>query len=224
MDTYGVPSYKEANPAVLTVVTFPFLFGVMFGDVCHGSMLLIFGLLVCCCNIKSLAGVKPYRYLILLMGIFSTYCGMLYNDFTSLPIEMFPSCYEGKELIDDCVYPFGIDWKWYQGRNNLTYFNSLKMKTSVIFGVVQMSIGICFKALNSIHFRKCLDLFFEFIPQIILMLVLFGYMNALIFVKWLTPWPDTSIAPSIISYMIDMFLKIGAITGEHLLYTKDINE
>lgn len=36
VDTYGVPRYKELNPAVFTLVTFPFLFGVMYGDIGHG--------------------------------------------------------------------------------------------------------------------------------------------------------------------------------------------
>ena len=33
VNTYGVPRYREANPALFTTVTFPFLFGVMYGDV-----------------------------------------------------------------------------------------------------------------------------------------------------------------------------------------------
>jgi V-type H+-transporting ATPase subunit a len=32
VNTYGVPRYREANPALFTTVTFPFLFGVMYGD------------------------------------------------------------------------------------------------------------------------------------------------------------------------------------------------
>lgn len=39
-----MPRYKEINPGIFTLVTFPFLFGVMFGDVGHGSMLFIFGI------------------------------------------------------------------------------------------------------------------------------------------------------------------------------------
>ncbi|ETO36186.1 vacuolar proton ATPase 100-kDa subunit, partial [Reticulomyxa filosa] len=39
VDTYGVPRYKEFNPAIPTIITFPFLFGVMYGDIFHGSCL-----------------------------------------------------------------------------------------------------------------------------------------------------------------------------------------
>ena len=47
IDTYGVPSYKEINPAVFTIVSFPFLFGVMFGDVGHGGILFAVGIFLC---------------------------------------------------------------------------------------------------------------------------------------------------------------------------------
>ena len=43
-DTYGVPRYEEINPAIFTTVTFPFFFGVMFGDMGHGIILLLLGL------------------------------------------------------------------------------------------------------------------------------------------------------------------------------------
>jgi len=44
VNTYGVPRYREFNPAIITIITFPFLFGVMFGDIGHGSLLTLFGL------------------------------------------------------------------------------------------------------------------------------------------------------------------------------------
>lgn len=38
---YRVAKYQEANPGVFTIVTFPFLFAVMFGDWGHGICLLV---------------------------------------------------------------------------------------------------------------------------------------------------------------------------------------
>ena len=46
VDTYGVPGYKEINPAVFTCVSFPFLFGVMFGDILHGTWLTVFAIYI----------------------------------------------------------------------------------------------------------------------------------------------------------------------------------
>lgn len=86
---------------------------------------------------------------------------------------------------------------------------------SVIFGVSQMCLGILMKAFNAIHFGRKLDFYFEFIPQIILMLCLFGWMDVLIIVKWLTPWEgNSSRAPGIVSIMINMFLSGGAINTD----------
>jgi len=44
IDTYGVPRYKEVNPALYAITTFPFLFGVMYGDIGHGGLIMILGL------------------------------------------------------------------------------------------------------------------------------------------------------------------------------------
>lgn len=43
VNTYGIPRYGEINPGLFTVVTFPFLFGVMFGDIIHGFLILLAG-------------------------------------------------------------------------------------------------------------------------------------------------------------------------------------
>jgi V-type H+-transporting ATPase subunit a len=197
VNTYGVPNYKEVNPAVFACVTFPFLFGFMFGDVMHGTMLTV-GALICIINAEkwrntSLRGFVAARYLLLLMGLCALFAGICYNDFTSMPLHFFgASCYQkvGLEVEQkaDCVYPVGVDPVWYMSANELTYMNSLKMKMSVIFGVAQMSMGVVVKALNAAYFGRKLEFIFEFIPQIVLLLALFGFMDALIITKWLTDY------------------------------------
>eukprot|EP00343_Euplotes_focardii_P010167 CAMPEP_0205829538 /NCGR_PEP_ID=MMETSP0206-20130828/38423_1 /ASSEMBLY_ACC=CAM_ASM_000279 /TAXON_ID=36767 /ORGANISM="Euplotes focardii, Strain TN1" /LENGTH=512 /DNA_ID=CAMNT_0053132345 /DNA_START=128 /DNA_END=1666 /DNA_ORIENTATION=+ len=226
-DTYGIPSYKEVNSGMFNLVTFPLLYGMMFGDIGHGGMLLTFGLSLVMfpqsfTNIGFGVMVRV-RYLLLLLGFFSFFIGWCYNDFMSIPVVLpHGSCYdfvhneagqvEGLELRDDCVYPIGLDPYWYLGTNALTFFNSMKMKLSVIFGVCQMSLGIIMKGFNAVHFKRPIEFFFEFIPQIILMLCLFGYMDYLIIVKWMTNWEGrTDRAPGIISTMIGMFLNLGEI-------------
>lgn len=145
----------------------------MFGDVYHGSMLFIFSTILCFSDRKpgTLFGtLGPARYLLLLMGFFSFFAGLIYNDFTSIPLKIFgDSCYnwthEGHvDLKPDCIYPVGLDPIWYMSKNELTYVNSLKMKLSVIFGVLQMSLGVFMKAFNSLYYKRYIDFTFEFIP------------------------------------------------------------
>merc|ERR1711964_14925 len=111
----GTPGYKEANPGLLTCVTFPFIFGIMYGDVFHGGCLLLLGLYVIL-NANSLKystsemwqGLYFARYLLLLMGCFAVYAGFLYNDFLSLGLNLYPSRFkevgmsaDGKEIFLD---------------------------------------------------------------------------------------------------------------------------
>lgn len=235
VNTYGVPRYKEFNPAVFNIITFPFLFGMMFGDVAHGSFLLIFGLYVLL-NSKSISENENSRlklflklkYILPMMGFFSLFCGLLYNDFASTALPLSSSCYENKFYRDlsgntlgvgvkkdNCDYYFGIDHKWYSSSNDLSFLNSLKMKLAVIFGVAHMSLGIILKGSNCLYFKDYVSFFSEFIPQIVFMLIIFGYMDLMIFMKWLTDWNGrTNLAPNITSTLLNLFLKLGKVEGE----------
>ena len=65
LDSCSVARYQEANPAVYSVVTFPFLFAVMFGDWGHGICLLL-GALVLILREKKLSSQVYLLNLILL--------------------------------------------------------------------------------------------------------------------------------------------------------------
>lgn len=171
-----------------------------------------------------------------MMGGAAFIIGFFYNDLMSIPLQLSNSCYYESPWADptsnhpttnirpDCVYPIGLDYTWYKSHNVLVFFNSMKMKIAVIFGVAQMSLGLLIKAANSLYFDRMVEFLFEFIPMLTLLTVLFGYMSMLIIIKWVTPWPDPSVAPSIIGFMINMFLKMGEVIGEPLIGSKATNE
>ena len=241
VDTYGVPRYREINPGYFTIITFPFLFGVMFGDIGHGGILFLFAIYLCLFNekiAKSKSILKQLlfaRYFLLLMGFFSVYCGFLYNDFLSIPFDH-GTCYDIEKngtrtahlyKKENCTYNFGLDPIWYVASNELAFVNSLKMKLSVILGVFQMVIGILLKGLNAVFQNDFVEFVFIFFPQIILMLILFGYMDFLIFAKWSTEYGIVNFnvtvgnetetvefdysyyAPDIKTHLMNIFLRFG---------------
>jgi V-type H+-transporting ATPase subunit a len=235
--TYGTPNYKEINPTTFNLVTFPFLFGIMFGDIGHGSLLFFFSIYLCWNNESlknsSLRVLLKIRYLMLSMGFFATYCGFIYNDMMSMPLNLFGSCYTNVESTasteehshgtavvraPDCIYPFGFDPKWYLSSAEISFFNSFKMKFAVIIGVAQMALGVILKGLNSIHHKSGVEFFFEFIPQFIFLVALFGFMDLMIILKWLTDWKGKEgMAPSIITQMINIAIKGGEVAGDPLV-------
>ncbi|XP_065253494.1 V-type proton ATPase 116 kDa subunit a 4 isoform X1 [Emys orbicularis] len=242
VDAYGVGSYREMNPAPYTIITFPFLFAVMFGDCGHGAVMLGFALWMVT-NEKTLLAQKSNneiwntffggRYLILLMGIFSIYTGFIYNDCFSKSFNIFGSSWHTRPMfrnnmwnphvleenqvlqLDPAVpgvysgnpYPFGIDPIWNIASNKLTFLNSYKMKMSVVMGITQMVFGVTLSLFNHIYFKKTINIVLQFIPEMIFILCLFGYLVFMVIFKWCHFDVHVSQkAPSILIHFINMFL------------------
>lgn len=219
VETYGVPRYQEMNPAPWSIATFPYQFGVMFGDVGHGGLLFIAtSFLVYKADElreKKLVPKKllEIRYLFFLMGCFALYCGIIYNEFFAITLKWFSSCYNWHNLEREehqCVYPIGLDPAWYSAKNEVSYFNSFKMKLSIIIGVIHMMLGIFMRGLNNLYFRSAIDFFCEFVPQVIFLSCTFGYMCICIFIKWGTDWSDRT-PPSILNIYTGMGITVKII-------------
>ncbi|KAJ8504615.1 hypothetical protein OPV22_005501 [Ensete ventricosum] len=233
VDAYGIAKYQEANPGVYTIITFPFLFAVMFGDWGHGMCLLLATLMLIFRE-KKLSSQKlgdimemmfGGRYVIMMMALFSIYTGLIYNEFFSVPFEMFgrsayacrdPSCRDA--TTDGLVkvreaYPFGVDPKWHGSRTELPFLNSLKMKMSILLGVAQMNLGIILSYFNAKFFSNSLNTWYQFIPQLIFLNSLFGYLSLLIIVKWCT-----GSQADLYHVMIYMFLSPTDDLGENQLF------
>jgi len=73
-----------------------------------------------------------------------------------------------------------------------------------------MVLGISLIGLNALFECDFIELLFIFFPEIILMLILFGYMDFLIFVKWGIDYKDKEfLAPDIKSFLMSIVLKFG---------------
>merc|ERR1719210_826834 len=217
IDTYGIPRYQEANPALLTVVTFPFIFGMMYGDVGHGGLLLLAGIYLVWKGEQfrySQPAIFSVRFLVLSLGIFATFAGFMYNDFFSIGLPIFESgwedlegkgefqpTYDVKNSGGPGPYPFGLDWRWVGASNELLYVNSLKMKLSVLFGVLQMIVGVLLRWGNALKEGNLTDFIFECLPMMVFMLCFLGWMDVMILYKWTHPIDD---APNIINSLICM--------------------
>ncbi|KAM3867361.1 T cell immune regulator 1, ATPase H+ transporting V0 subunit a3b [Diretmus argenteus] len=114
VDAYGVASYREVNPAVYTIITFPFLFAVMFGDVGHGLLMTLAALWMVLeekdpklrnNNNEIWRMMFGGRYLILLMGLFSVYTGAVYtgavyNECFSRGLSPFSSAWHVRPMFE----------------------------------------------------------------------------------------------------------------------------
>jgi V-type H+-transporting ATPase subunit a len=160
------------------------------------------------------------------MAVFAIYNGFLYNEFFSVSMSpgplhktsMFvPQNNESLTLMTNTegfVYMFGVDPMWKGSENELYYFNSLKMKMSVLLGVTQMLLGIAMSGLNAVYRRKWYDLTCEFIPQVLFMLSIFGYLGVLIVSKWFVQ--SDELDPSLLNTIVDMFLSPLSVNSTNL--------
>lgn len=123
----------------------------MFGDVGHGIIMTAFAAILVIYEKKFLKTKTDNeiwniffggRYIILLMGIFSIYTGLIYNDMFSKSLNIFGTSW--RNVYEDGVlqnhtmfeldpktayiqtpYPFGLDPAW-QVRNQELYFRISK--------------------------------------------------------------------------------------------------
>lgn len=236
INAYGTAKYQEVNPGLPTIVTFPFLFAVMFGDLGHGFIML-------CAALAMIYWEKPLqrskqdelfsmafygRYIILMMGIYSMFTGLIYCDIFSKDIPLFQSMWEidGTWKKDEAVpfkrregytYPFGLDWRWHDSENDLLFSNSFKMKLSIILGWAHMTYSLCWSYVNARHFKSRIDILGNFIPGMIFFQSIFGYLVFCIVYKWSTDWYAIGQQPpNLLNMLIYMFLRPG--TVEEPLY------
>lgn len=130
---YGTPSYRMVDPTLFVGITFLVMFGMMFGDVGHGLILLAVGLAF---MLKSLRWRE--------IGKLAAYCGGASIVFGILYGSLF-----GLEEVLPTV--------WVKPLENITDL----FKAAIGFGILMVSLGIILNIVNSLRTRSFLEDFFD---------------------------------------------------------------
>lgn len=82
-----------------------------------------------------------------------------------------------------------------------------------------MTFALCLQVPNHIRFKRPLDIYANFIPQMIFLQSIFGYLVVCILYKWSIDWSKASTQPpSLLNMLIAMFLSPGSVDPESQLY------
>jgi V/A-type H+-transporting ATPase subunit I len=142
---YGLPHYDEIDPTPIMAITFPIIFGLMFGDLGHG-LILLFGGLIVGLLIKGNRAIKNVCYIMAACGGAASAAGLVFG-------EAF-----GKPLI------WGPLWI------NPTENPSVNVFTFIVFalfvGITQILSGIVLEMANFALKRHYADALLTSVPKI----------------------------------------------------------
>ena len=137
---YGVPHYDELDPTPVIAVTFPLIFGLMFGDMGHGLLLLIGGSAVALL-IKNNQGIKNICWILAACGLGAIFAGALFGEFFGM--QLFPPLW---------FNPFD---------NNVLQF----LLFSLVVGVLQIVSGLVLELADYVLKRNFVDVFLTSVPK-----------------------------------------------------------
>ena len=142
---YGLPNYNEVDPTPLVALTFPILFGLMFGDLGHG-LILVFGGLAVGMLIKGNQSIKNLCWIMVACGIVASIAGLLFGE------------------------AFGFELPW--GPLWFSPFHSTESVTSFLIfslfvGIVQIILGISIELVNYLLKHNKADAVLTSLPKIL---------------------------------------------------------
>ena len=82
-----------------------------------------------------------------------------------------------------------------------------------------MTFALCLQIPNALHFKRRIDILTSFVPSILFLESIFGYLVVCIIYKWSVDWEKSATPPpSLLNMLIQMFLAPGSVEKESQLY------
>ena len=142
--TYARPRYEEIDPTILIMLTFPLMFGAMFGDIAHGLLLALLGGLIASKTIPALRSMASLGTVVLVCGLVATLFGFIYGSIFGLE-DILPNVPLLRPFI--LIQPM---------ENRLEI-----LAITIGAGVVLLSIGFLLNLINAWKARDWARLFFD---------------------------------------------------------------
>jgi V/A-type H+-transporting ATPase subunit I len=159
--SYGAPLYGTIDPTPLVAIFFTILFGIMFGDVGQGFVLLLIGLLTGKRGIRSLARFGNYSSPLIAVGIASMIMGLLNGEVFTIegllagPTRMLTAALTGHPT-DQILHIMPLAEKGGSVKKLFYFFGF-----TVGIGVILNSMGLAINIVNRCIMKKYESAFFS---------------------------------------------------------------
>ena len=153
----GPPSYNELDPTAFISLTFPIFYGMMFGDVGHGLVLLLFGLFLIYRKAPSL---NSWGKMLSLSGVVAIFFGFLIGEVFGIEIYALTHAF-GHPLVHFVERAHAIP-------SINIHALKLLLKISILFGIVHIYSANIIGLYNSIKNKEYDEIIMEQIPVIMM--------------------------------------------------------
>lgn len=176
----GLPNYGEVDPTSFITLSFPIFYGMMFGDVGHGLILLLFGLFLL---YRKAPFLKSWGQIFSLSGLVAIFFGVLIGE--AFGIELHKVIFiESISHIDFIEHP--IIHFIHRSEGHLTSIDVGALRTflkiSVLFGIFHIAIGNLISIYNTTKNREYDELLIEKLPAFLMFVgfvfLMFSFVGA----------------------------------------------
>ncbi len=132
IEFFSLPRSDEINPSLIFIISFPIFYGLMISDVGYGIMSLILSTII---KKKTDPNGLMYNTATLwqLNSISAMFFGFLSNQYLGMPFNQYFTSFQGINWFSDISYIAVI---------------------SIVFGLIQVLLGLVFGFINEYHHHK----------------------------------------------------------------------
>lgn len=184
---YGSPSYNEINPTPIMALSFPILFGLMFGDLGHGISLALLGLVF----YRFFGSMKKIGLVLIITGLAGAIIGaLLYGEFFGQSLH---------HLV-------GYEPPLHPSEDLMTM-----LKISLFVGVAHISLGLFLSFTNSLIQRKYSTAFLVNLPKLALYIgfIYVVFVFGLNLMEWFSGPIYYILGPIVFLFLAEPFYEIA---------------